>query len=138
MFHMTKTIYDKTIELGKLLAESEEFLTLKKLEDEGEKDPELSACVANYIEKRQQLEQETLKDDKDFDLISALTREIDEEYQRMRTIPVYAALQKARNDYNALMAAINEVLQAALYPESTGCSGDCASCGGCSGHHNAE
>ena len=44
MFHMTKTIYDKTIELGKLLAESEEFLTLKKLEDEGEKDPELSAC----------------------------------------------------------------------------------------------
>jgi len=141
MFHMTKAIYEKATELGKLLAESEEFKKLQMLEETGDKDPELSACVAAYLEKRQQLEEETLKDEKDFDLIAALTREIEEESQRMCNIPAYKELNQARNDYNAMMSAINEVLYFVMYPDAAGgcsCSGNCSTCSGCSSQKTQE
>lgn len=135
MFHMSRAIYDKAVELGKLLSESEEFITLKAAEDEGQNDPDLSKCVSSYLEKRQQLEAETLKEEKDFDLISALTREIDEESQRMNALPAHQKLQQARNNYNMLMSGINDVLYATMYPDtSCSCSGNCSTCGGCGGH----
>lgn len=133
MFHMTRAIYDKAVELGKLMAESDTFINLKAAEDAGQNDPELSKCIANYMEKRQQMEEETMKDDKDFDLIAALAREIDEESQRMNKLPAYEKLQEARKEYNMLMSGINDVLYATLYPDtSCSCSGNCATCGGCS------
>lgn len=133
MFHMSRAIYDKAVELGKLLAESDTFIALKAAEEAGEKDPELSKCISVYLEKRQQMEAETMKDDKDFDLIAALAREIDEESQRMSAIPAYEKIQQARHEYNMLMSGINDVLSATMYPDNIcSCSGDCATCGGCS------
>ena len=135
MFHMSRAIYDKAVELGKLLAESDTFLALKAAEDAGQNDPELSVCISAYLEKRQRLEEETMKDDKDFDLIAALAREIDEESQHMNKMPAYEKIQKAREEYNMLMSGINDVLSAVMYPDNTcSCSGNCATCGGCSGH----
>lgn len=133
MFHMSRAIYEKAVELGKLMAESDTFVALKAAEEAGQNDPELSKCISSYLEKRQQMENETMKEDKDFDLIAALAREIDEESQRMNAIPAYAKIQQARSEYNQLMSGINDVLYATLYPDtSCACSGDCASCGGCS------
>lgn len=133
MFHMSRAIYDKAVELGKLMAQSDTFIALKNAEEAGQNDPELSQCISSYLEKRQQMEEETMKDEKDFDLIAALAREIDEESQRMNALPAYEKIQQARNEYNMLMSGINDVLYATLYPDaSCACSGDCASCGGCS------
>ncbi|MBR5231895.1 MAG: YlbF family regulator [Clostridia bacterium] len=133
MFHMPRTIYDKAAELGRLMAESEIFLTLKKAEEEGQNDPELSKCISAYLEKRERMEEETMKDEKDFDLIAALAREIDEENQLMKTIPAYQRIQEAKAEYNNLMSGINDILYAMLYPDvSCSCSGNCATCGGCS------
>ncbi|MBR6786310.1 MAG: YlbF family regulator [Clostridia bacterium] len=133
MFHMSRAIYDKAVELGKLMAESDTFLALKAAEEAGQNDPELSKCVSAYLEKRQRMEEETMKEEKDFDLIAALAREIDEESQRMNALPAYEKLQKAREGYNMLMSGINDVLYATLYPDTTcSCSGNCATCGGCS------
>lgn len=133
MFHMSRAIYDKAVELGRLMAESETFLALKAAEEAGQNDPELSQCISIYLEKRQKLESETMKDDKDFDLIAALAREIDEESQRMNAIPAYEKIQQARHEYNMLMSGINDVLSATMYPDNIcSCSGDCATCGGCS------
>ena len=133
MFHMPRAIYDKAAELGRLMAESEVFLTLKKAEEDGQNDPALSACISTYLEKRERMEEETMKDEKDFDLIAALAREIDEESQLMKTIPAYQKIQEAKAEYNNLMSGINDILSAMLYPDvSCSCSGNCAACGGCS------
>ena len=130
---MTRAIYDKAVELGKLIADSDTFAALSAAENAAESDPELTKCIANFMEKRQQMEEETMKDDKDFDLIAALAREIDEEQQHMNKLPAYEKLQEARNEYNMLMSGINDVLYATLYPDtSCSCSGNCATCGGCS------
>lgn len=134
MFHMSRAIYDKAVELGKLMAESDTFINLKAAEEAGQNDPELSKCISVYLEKRQQMEEETMKENKDFDLIAALAREIDEESQHMNAIPAYERIQQARKEYNMLMSGINDVLYATLYPDNIcSCSGDCATCGGC-GH----
>lgn len=139
MLHMSRAIYDKAVELGKLMAESDTFIALKAAEEAGEKDQELSKCISTYLEKRQQIEEETMKEDKDFDLIAALTREIDEINQQMNALPAYEKLQQARKEYNMLMSGINDVLFATLYPDNTcSCSGNCASCGGCSHPQQAE
>ena len=118
MFKLHYNVYEKVEELAKLLAQSSEYTELQAAEDAGEKDPELSACVAAFIEKRQQLENETMKDEKDFDLIGALTREIDEENDKMKTLPAYKRILDARSDFNAMMAAVNEVLQAVMFPDA--------------------
>jgi len=137
MFHMSRAIYDKAVELGRLMAESETFLALKAAEEAGQNDPELSQCISIYLEKRQKLESETMKDDKDFDLIAALAREVDEESQRMNSLPAYEKIQQARSEYNMLMSGINDVLYATLYPDaSCSCSGNCATCGGCGQSQN--
>ena len=96
MFKLHYNVYEKVEELAKLLAQSSEYTELQAAEDAGEKDPELSACVAAFIEKRQQLENETMKDEKDFDLIGELTREIDEENDKMKTLPAYKRLMSVR------------------------------------------
>lgn len=136
MFKLHYNVYEKAEELAKLLAQSNEYAELQAAEAAGEKDPELSACVAAFIEKRGKLENETLKDEKDFDLIGALTREIDEEDARMKTLPAYKRILAARSDFNAMMAAVNEVLQSVMFPdaETAACGGDCSRCQGCGGH----
>ena len=113
MFKLHYNVYEKVEELAKLLAQSNEYTELQAAEDAGEKDPELSTCVAAFIEKRQQLENETMKDEKDFDLIGALTREIDEENDKMKALPAYKRILDARSDFNAMMAAVNEALRQA-------------------------
>lgn len=140
MFKLHYSVYEKTEELAKLLAKSNEYAELQEAESAGEKDAELSASVAAFIEKRQQLEQETLKDEKNFDLIGALTREIDEESEHMKTLPAYQRILSARSDFSAMMAAVNEVLQSIMFPdaETAACSGDCARCNGCGSREGNE
>ena len=68
--------------------------------------------------------------------IGALTREIDEENDKMKTLPAYKRILDARSDFNAMMAAVNEVLQSVMFPdaETAACGGDCSRCQGCGGH----
>ena len=61
MFHMSREIYDKIAELGQLVTQSNEYQAMKQAEKAGEADPALSACVAQYMEKRTLLEKETAK-----------------------------------------------------------------------------
>lgn len=132
MLHMTQEIYFKTCELGKLIAESEDFKAMKAAEDIGATDPDLAACVDEYVHKRGQLEEETAKDDKDFALIGAYTRELDEISERMNALPAYHQMMTARANFDAMMQAIADIIQSTLNPEASGCSGDCSKCSGCS------
>lgn len=132
MFHMSREIYDKIEELAHLIAQGAEFTAMKQAEEEGQKNAELAACVASYAEKQRLLEAEIVKDDKDFDLIGALTREIDEIQEQMQAIPAYRAMRRAKDDYESLMRGVDDVLRNIIDPDvRCDCSGDCASCGGC-------
>ena len=132
MFHMSREIYDKIEELAHLLTQSEEFQAMKRAEKESEADPALAACMTSYNAKRAQLEDEADKEEKDFDAISELTRELDEISAQMYALPAYHARQQARIPFNQLMQGVVEVLQNVVEPDvQCSCRGNCASCGGC-------
>lgn len=132
MFHMTRTVYFKAQELGELLAASEECKALEKAEAAGQLDKALSACVAEYAQSREELEELTRAEEKDFPKIGALTRELDDITERMHALPAYQAIIAARADFDAMMQAVNDVVQSALNPDAAGgCSGNCQGCSGC-------
>ncbi len=132
MFHMSREIYDRIAELGKLISESEPFLAMKQAEADGQKDPRLAAYVAEYASKQRLLEDEISKDEKDFDRIGALTMEIDTISGKMNALPAYQAMRKARDEYESLLQGVDDVLRSVIDPDiRCACSGDCASCGGC-------
>lgn len=132
MFHMSREIYDAVQALGRLLTASDAYQALKAAEAAGEKDPALSACVTQFIAKRQELEAETRRDDKDFDKIGALTHELDDISEKMHALPAYQAMQSARGDFDALLQGVSEALQGIINPDvQCACSGNCEGCGGC-------
>lgn len=132
MFHMSREIYDKIEELAQLLMQSDEYKAMKEAEKESEADPALAACMASYHAKRAQLEEEADKEEKDFDLLAALTQEVDEITGQMYALPAYHARQQARIPFNRLMQGVVDVLQSVVEPDvQCSCRGDCASCGGC-------
>lgn len=132
MFHMSREIYDKIEELARLLTQSQEYQAMKQAEKDSEADPELAACLDSYRAKREQLENEADKEDKDFDLLAALTREVDEITAQMYSLPAYQARQQARIPFNQLMQGVVEALQNVVEPDvQCSCRGGCASCGGC-------
>ena len=132
MFHMSREIYDQVEALAGLVRESPEFQAVRRAEDEGKKDAQLVALTAEYAMKRRALEDEIAKDEKNFDLIGALSREIGELEDEMTANPVCQAMRQARGEYEALLQGIGDVLRNVLEPDvQCDCSGDCASCGGC-------
>ena len=132
MFHMSREMYDAVEALGRLIASSDEYKAMKAAEAAGESDAALSACVAQFIAKRQALEAETRRDDKDFDKIGALTHELDDISGQMHALPAYQAMQQARSDFDALMQGVNEALQGIINPDvQCSCSGNCDGCAGC-------
>ncbi|MBO4322385.1 MAG: hypothetical protein J5919_05225, partial [Clostridia bacterium] len=58
----------------------------------------------------------------------------DEAQERLQMMDDIAALTAARNEFNSLIGQINQVLQFIVtgkMDEPSGCTGDCAHCGGC-------
>ena len=132
MFHMSRAMYDKIEELGRLIAETEEFKAMKQAEAEGRKDPRLTECVAAYAGKQRLLEEEIGKEPKDFDRIGALTMEIDEINTEMNALPAYRTMRKAKEEYEALLGGVNDVLRSVIDPEiQCACKGNCDGCSGC-------
>ncbi|MBQ9198391.1 MAG: YlbF family regulator [Clostridia bacterium] len=132
MFHMSREIYNKIEELAHLITESDEYKAMKQAEKESESDPALSARLAAYNEKKEQIEIEADKEERDFDLLAALTREADEISMEMYALPAWKTLQQARIPFNQLMQGVVDVLQSVVEPDvQCSCSRNCASCGGC-------
>ena len=132
MFHMSREIYDKVEELARLLAESEEVKAMKQAEAEGKKDLHLAMLLTEYTQKQRILEAEIDKEDRDFDLISALTLDTDEIRERLRAIPAYQTILQKRGEYESLMQGVNDALRNIINPDiQCSCSGRCDTCGGC-------
>ena len=63
-----------------------------------------------------------------------LADEIDEAQDRLQMIDDVLAMTQARNEFNALIGQINQVLQFIVtgrMDDPSGCSGNCGSCAGC-------
>ena len=127
-------IFQKTRELGQALLESEAYLKMKAAEDRAMQNEEAARTMSEYLEKRQQLQAMVQSENPDPGALKRISDEMDAAQERLQMIDDIAALTEARNEFNALIGQINQVLQFIVTGEMeqpSGCSGSCATCSDC-------
>lgn len=127
-------VFQKTRELGQALMQSEAYLKMKAAEDKATQNEEAARTMGEYLEKRQALQGMMQSENPDPGALKRISDEMDEAQQRLQMIDDIVALNDARNEFNALIGQINQVLQFIVTGEMeqpSGCTGSCASCPGC-------
>ncbi|MBQ6614090.1 MAG: YlbF family regulator [Clostridia bacterium] len=130
---MTKEILEKAIELGKLIAESDEVKAANAAKEKYEKDEAIQAAIVEYNAHNKALAEEYKKAEKDEALMSSIKNRIGELYNEIINSAVYAEYMNAQEGVGTLMNKVNDEINFAVTGErpSEACSGNCASCGGC-------
>lgn len=127
-------VFQKTRELGQALMESEAYLKMKAAEDRAMQNGEAARAMGEYLEKRQQLQEAMQSENPDPGALKRISDEMDAAQERLQMMDDIVALTEARNEFNALIGQINQVLQFIVTGEMTQpseCSGSCATCSGC-------
>jgi cell fate (sporulation/competence/biofilm development) regulator YlbF (YheA/YmcA/DUF963 family) len=118
-------------ELGLALANSAEFITMKRAQANFESNEATSALMQELNEKRDRLIR-ILAEDSGGTLRRFLTNDIERLEEQLRENPLYAEIAAAQAAFSTVLTAINDEINACIGGEtSTGCGGDCGSCGGC-------
>ena len=126
-------VFKKTRELGEALLESEVYLKMKDAEDRAMANADAAQTMADFLEKRGELQSMMQSDNPDPGAMKRLSEELDDLQDRLQMIDDIVALNDARNAFNSLIGQINQVLQFIVTGrmDEPGCGGDCGSCGGC-------
>ncbi len=128
-------IMEKARELGEMLAQSEPFTQMVKLEQAAMEDADITDIYGEYSDLREQLEALDMGEEGGDVAADNLRRDLDALEEQLNNRPEIRDLEAARASFNALMAQVNRVLQIALQgeDEDEGCGeGGCAGCQGCS------
>ena len=121
--------------LGKALKETETYAALEKAQHAYETAESLHKTMTEYNVQQQAYNVESQKEPVDTLLLASIERRVEELYNMIITDPVFAALNTAQEEFNALMEQVNNTLMFNLTGQ-TPCSHDCSSCGGgCSHQH---
>lgn len=120
--------------LADAIAQSPEYIAMRATEDAAGQDQALSALFDRYHALRAQVEKLSMEKEPDFDAIGSASRDLETAQEEIKTQPMYATLQSARQNFSALMRSVNDTLSATLNPDgpSGGCGGNCSGCSGCS------
>ncbi len=132
-------VFEKTRELGQALMESEEYLAMKAAEDVAMANQEAADLMAQYLERKEQMEDLMRAGTPEPTRIAELGSEMEDIQKRIRETPDIQALTLARQKFDGLINQVNSVLQFIITgqmddpdaePEG-GCTGSCATCRGC-------
>lgn len=133
-------VIELTRQLGKAIQEDERYKKYEEAAKFNDTDTELQNSIGRFNQLRSELGVEMRKPDKDADRLTSLDNEIKELYDEIMKMPKMIAFNEAKDEIDALMKSVYYILQQAASGEDpetcpaqapTGCSGSCASCGGC-------
>ena len=106
--------------LGQAIVDSEEYKAMQITEKTAMNDLAVAAAMSRYLEAK--------------DEIARFSQEMDDAQQTLNAMPAVDAMTTARQNFSELMNQVNHVLEFMITGEveqSGGCTGNCASCGGC-------
>lgn len=132
-------VIEKARELGKLIQADERYAKYLAAKEKNDKDEELQKLISEFTAKRYMLNMEMSKEDKDADKLKELDGVIKNLYGEIMVNPNMAEFNAAKNAMDGMLSEINNIITASANGEDpetcpskpTGCSGSCASCGGC-------
>ena len=119
--------------LGEAIIASEEYRNMQITEKNAMSDPAVAEAMGRYLELKQALDGVMRQEEPDPEAIARLGREMDEVQQALNAMPAVDAMTASRQAFSALMNQVNAILEflSTGEVEQGGCSGNCASCGGC-------
>lgn len=122
-------IMEKAHELGEMIKESEEMKALEKADEAQAKDQKAQELLSDFNMKRMNLAREIQKGTiKEADAIIKNNQAFAEMVDASETIKEYVT---AKNNFDALVAEINKVLNYYITGQDPNCTHDCSTCGGC-------
>ena len=127
-------VFKKTRELGQALLECEIYTNMKAAEDRALGNAEAARLMGEYAERRQALQDLMQSENPDPGAMKRLSDEMDDCQEQLQMIDDVVTLKATRDEFNALIGQINQVLQFIVtgrMEDSEGCNGNCSSCGGC-------
>ena len=131
-------IIERTRELGKALQTDDRYIAYMLAKQANDEDKALQEQIDSFEKMRYDLSMEMTKENKDTDKIKELDDNIKATYNKImsnKNMIVFAAAQKSLEQ---LVGNIQEIITMSANGEdpatcepSTGCTGSCATCGGC-------
>ena len=109
------------------------------LEEQVTQDEDATKAIAAYMEKRTAVEQAMRKPDIDPTQLAEAAQELEDVQQAMNDCPIIRDMRDAQKKYQDMMDNVNRILRLVVTGETeddkggqtSGCTGNCASCGGC-------
>ena len=127
-------IIEKTKELGKLLAESEQVKALAAARLAYEQNAEIQDLNGQFNIHKMSIAALSKQDNPDEERIAGHEDKLRERYDKIMSSEVMTDYQTKTQTVEQLIAQINNILNFYISGENPqSCTGSCATCGGCSG-----
>ena len=121
--------------LADSIAQSDIYKKMHDLEEQVTKDETATALIAAYMEKRQNVELLLRSPEFDAGKVSAAGQELQDAEQAMDNCTTVKEMREAQQSFQEMMDNVNRILRLVITGEvedaAGGCTGNCASCGGC-------
>lgn len=130
MNELTKEIFKKAAELGKLIREDERITALEAAKAAYEQDEEIATLTTEYDVQQKALAAAYGEKERDEQFITAVNNRISAIYEQVIATQVYKTYEAAQNAVNELMQQVNATIQYEVTGQ-TPCTHDCSTCGGC-------
>ena len=131
-------IIEMTRELGKALQQDDRYIAYTLAKQVNDEDAELQADIKKFEELRIEITTEMTKSDKDGDKLQQLDAQVKEVYEKVMANTNMKVFMAAQTALEALVNNMNQIISLCANGEnpetcqpSSGCSGSCATCGGC-------
>ncbi len=130
-----KNVLEQAEKLASSILDSNEFITMRLAEQSVTKDEEATRLIADFIEKRQVVEQMLSENNLDQGALALAGDAMETAQKIMNAYPMIEKMQSARAEFTNMMNKVNALIRFVVTGESeqpqSGCSGSCDSCSGC-------
>lgn len=125
-------IFELAAELGRKLKDDERLVALEAAKKAYAADKQLQKYMVEYDVQQRAMQNEVAKSEHDMQFIEVIQRRIDELYRLISEHPVFVELNRTQNEVNELMNTVNQTIMTQITgEESSGCTHNCSTCGGC-------
>lgn len=125
-------IFELAKALGNKLKEDERLVALENAKNAYEQDADLKKYMVEYDVQQKAMQRVVAQPERDMQMIESIQKRIDTLYQQIIDHPVFAELNRAQEEVNNLMNAVNQTIMTQITGEEpSGCTHDCSTCGGC-------
>jgi cell fate (sporulation/competence/biofilm development) regulator YlbF (YheA/YmcA/DUF963 family) len=131
-------VIELTRELGKAIQADERFIRFAKARLANDNDTDLQNAIGNFNIKRMELEKAVSEENKDEEKVKTLNEELRKAYGEIMSSKSMVEYNTAKALLDQLMNEVNTIITKSLDGEDpatcetdAGCTGSCATCGGC-------